>query len=259
MVTAGLIAGACSATTAPTTTPPPPPGPAGVSVFEPDSLVAAPTVVIVHGGGWIGGEPLSTEPLARGLADRGALAFNLSYAIGGAGGYPTTFDDIACGMAYARSEAKRLGGSEDIILVGHSAGAHMALVAALSPATFGPDCAWDTHWTPAAFVGLAGFYRIDIVEFIMNTFLGGRRDDIPDTWLAVDPFALLTEPPPFPVLLIHGTDDRVAPPSMSVQLHDQLAELGADVDLIEIEGASHGDVNDPEVVGDRILENWDLP
>lgn len=232
---------------------PPPPGPSGVDVYLPEVVEGAPTVVVVHGGGWVGGEPLSTAPLAAGLADRGALTFNLSYRVGDVGGYPQTFDDIACGIRYALAEADRLGAEGGFTLVGHSAGAHMALVVALSGDTFGGDCAWDGPISPDLFVGLAGFYRIDAVEFIMRSFLGGDRTTAADAWAATDLYELIVDPPEFPIRLIHGTEDRVAPLTLSTQLLDFLTGLDATVELIEIEGATHGGVNDPDTVADVVL------
>ena len=57
-----------------------------------------------HGGGWFGGSPLSTARLAEYLADNGVVVFNSTYRTS-TGGYPESFDDIACAIRDARTEA----------------------------------------------------------------------------------------------------------------------------------------------------------
>ncbi len=165
------------------------------------------------------GTPGSTASLARSLADAGAIVFNASYrtALTG-GGYPATFDDIACAVRYARSRLEELGGSGELILAGHSAGAHIAAVVALSENAFAPDCPWTGSSTPDRLVGLAGLYQIDAVAPVMEVFLGGDRSEAPEAWEAADPFAHLEAAAGMAITLVHGTEDEVVrplPPSNS--------------------------------------------
>lgn len=231
------------------------PGPRGVAIHRPDDPVGAPVVVLVHGGGWLGGEPLALDPLARGLSEAGALVFNTSYRTArGEGGFPASFDDIACAIRYARAAAAELGASESLTLAGHSAGAHLAAVVALSDeSTFGADCEWKGEARPDRFVGLAGIYQIDAVEVIMQAFLGGTRAEIPETWEAADPFVLLDRAEGMEIVLVHGTADRVVPAAASELLAGALDEIGADVTLELVPGADHADVRDPDVTVDLIL------
>jgi acetyl esterase/lipase len=58
------------------------------------------TVVIIHGGFWQAAHDLSLgRPLAADLAARGYAAWNLEYRrVGGGGGWPATFEDVAAGI-----------------------------------------------------------------------------------------------------------------------------------------------------------------
>jgi len=102
--------------------------------------------VLLHGGFWTQEwENDSMESLAVDLAERGHSSWNVEYRrIGNGGGWPGSFDDVLTAVDFAphlRSDAS------EITLLGHSAGAHMALwaasrtstpisqVIALSPAT----------------------------------------------------------------------------------------------------------------------------
>jgi acetyl esterase/lipase len=230
------------------------PGPNGVQIYLPDEPRGAPAVVLVHGGGWVAGTPASTASLAKSLAEAGAIVFNASYrtALTG-GGYPATFDDIACAVRYARFRLGELGGSGELILVGHSAGAHISAVVTLSEDAFGPDCPWQGSSTPDRFVGLAGLYEIDAVAPVMDVFLGGDRSEAPDAWQAADPFAHLDAAAGMDIMLVHGRDDSIVPPAASEQFAAALEDAGARVDLELVDGAGHMDMVSPAVTTDLIL------
>src|SRR6476620_1780926 len=57
-------------------------------------------VVVVHGGFWRHAYDLSLgRPLAADLAATGLAAWNIEYRrVGGGGGWPTTFDDVAAAV-----------------------------------------------------------------------------------------------------------------------------------------------------------------
>jgi acetyl esterase/lipase len=91
-----------------------------------------PVAVVIHGGCWtVGFATLTnTRPLASAITELGVATWNIEYRqIGDAGaGWPGTFQDVGAGIDYLRTLAKQypldLG---RVVLVGHSAGAHLAL------------------------------------------------------------------------------------------------------------------------------------
>jgi pimeloyl-ACP methyl ester carboxylesterase len=70
----------------------------------------------------------------------------------------------------------------------------------------------------------------------VRLLMGGGPDDVPERYAVADPAVLPA--PPIPVTLIHGVDDATVPVRMS-----QLFTAGR---LIEIPGADHFDVIDPQ-------------
>ena len=92
-----------------------------------------PVVVLLHGGFWhaMYGRRLMSK-LAADLAANGVAAWNLDYrGIGGGGGWPATFDDVAAGIdALAAIPGLDL---TRVTAVGHSAGGQLALWAAARP------------------------------------------------------------------------------------------------------------------------------
>lgn len=261
-----LVATACTAggamPTSPTTGPPPavtvalPPLPAatvditverglpvgpGVTadVFRPVAAGPHPLVVLLPGGNWTSADPAATEPLARDLAGRGAVVVNSSYRLTAA----SAFADVACAMELARERAAGWGADLDrLVLAGHSAGAHVAAVAAFAPVA-GP-CTWEA---PHGYVGLAGPY--DIRRFAplesVRTFFGGGPAAAADAWAAGDPYDLLAGAAGLDVALVHGRSDLVVLPVFAIEFADALREAGSEVELHLIAGANHNDLLQP--------------
>lgn len=209
--------------------------------------------VMVHGGGWVGGHPSSIAPLGRALADDGMLVFNASYTTAlTQGAFPRMFEDIACAVRYARHRAAELGASDHLLLIGHSAGAHIASAVALSADAFVGDCDWKGSSTPDQLVGLAGVYRLDSVAPIMEAMLGGDRQTVPEAWEAVDPYSHLEAASGVVVTLVHGAADDIVPTASSQDLADALTAIGVTVAVQIVDGADHVDLIDPTITADLV-------
>jgi acetyl esterase/lipase len=108
-----------------------------IDVFLPRGDGPHPVAILIHGGCWkdlpgAGREQL--RPMGRALADRGIAVWSIGYrrANEAGGGYPGTFEDAASAIDMVRKEAARL--RLDLArsaVVGHSAGGHLALWAAV--------------------------------------------------------------------------------------------------------------------------------
>ena len=86
-----------------------------------------PVVVLIHGGFWrqAYGKDLMV-PLARDAVIRGYATANVEYRrVGGAGGWPTTFEDVGAAVD-ALADADAPLDLDRLVVVGHSAGGHLA-------------------------------------------------------------------------------------------------------------------------------------
>lgn len=225
-----------------------------LDIHAPDEIGPWPVVVVVHGGGWITGERLDTGSLADGLASRGSVVYNTDYRTLSLGGvFPGMVDDVACAIQFARTTASEFTTTPDhVTVVGYSAGAHLAALAAYAPNEFGQDCPSGPSEPPDAFVGLAGPYDVSQLGGLLAPLFGGTITELPEVWAAGNPFTWLTDGPNIPALLIHGDADRVAPLAFSEELAAALTAAGKEVTLEVLPGRSHGDVTAPRVVADRI-------
>ena len=86
------------------------------------------TVVLLHGGYWLPqyGLELMT-PLARRLTELGFATWNVEYRRTGAGGgFPGTLTDVAAAVDRLQGPGLPTGLTEKVVLLGHSAGGHLA-------------------------------------------------------------------------------------------------------------------------------------
>lgn len=192
-----------------------------------------PVVIFVHGGSWATGDKRSYRWVGQGLAAQGFIAVLPNYGLMPDRRFPGFVDDAARAVAHALTQLPLWGGdSERVVLMGHSAGAHIAALVA-----------YDTRYlnayglTPnvfSGFVGLSGPYNfIFDTPLLQRTFSGApeqERDAMPIH------FATPQSPR---TLLVMGRDDRTVNPSNTHSLAARLDELGANFDTLWVSGA-HG-------------------
>ena len=225
-----------------------------IEIFGPDEIGEYPVVVMLHGGGWFGGSPASMEPLAGHLASHDIVVFNSTYRTS-AGGYPQSFDDVACDARFALATAPEFTTLRGpLTVVAHSAGAHIGSVVSLAGDLFGSDCPENDHVRIDRFVGLAGPYDPTIYASVLSGYFGTRLDEDPTPWEAGSPYSYLGENPDLRMLLIHGGDDDLVPISSSELFAEAASDAGLDVTLETLPGASHMEARSPSLVGDRIAE-----
>ncbi|QZY28849.1 alpha/beta hydrolase family protein [Nocardioides coralli] len=198
-------------------------------------------VVVVHGGFWKQAYDLSLgRPLAASLAAEGWAAWNLEYRrVGGGGGTPETFDDVAAGIDLLAE----VGGldTSTVITLGHSAGGHLATWAAARPEPVVPVTGVVAQ---AGVLDLVLAHELGLGSGAVEAFLGhppGPADR------ALDPFRQL--PLGVPVRCIHGRADADVPLELSERYVAAAAATGADAALTRVDG-------DHYVLIDPASEAW---
>jgi acetyl esterase/lipase len=222
-------------------------------VLIPDGSGPFPAVVLAHGGGWVAGSPSLMRPLAEFLTEEGYLTVNTRYALsGGQPGFPAAIDDVACAVRYAAAHPDSDG---TVVVLGHSAGAHISSVVALNGDDYAADCPIPGTGVPDRFVGLAGPYDVARLGFLMYPFFGASPTEDPEAWTAGNPLNLVTENPALESLLMYGDQDGLIAPSFTFDFADALEEAGSEVLVEGVEGAQHNDMYSPSYVGD-LIATW---
>jgi acetyl esterase/lipase len=192
--------------------------------------------VLLHGGFWRARFSLEhLEPAADDLVGRGYTVWNLEYRGVGQGPWPSTLDDVAAGIDHLAT----LDVPAPAVLVGHSAGGHLAVWAAGRPGDAAPV---------ARVISLAGVLDLDqaarerIGEDAAREFVGGGPDDFPERYAQADPSARL--PLGLPVRCVHAQADDRVPYAQSARYVAAARAAGDDAQLRTVPG-DHFTVVDP--------------
>lgn len=100
-------------------------------VFAPPGNEPCPTLIWVHGGGFIGGTKDDVRDYLRVLAGKGMTTVGVEYTLAPRGRYPGPVRELAQALTHLRQHAEELRiDPERIVLAGDSAGAHIVAQAA---------------------------------------------------------------------------------------------------------------------------------
>ncbi|MGW2632642.1 alpha/beta fold hydrolase [Streptomyces chattanoogensis] len=226
-----------------------------VDLYGPWGRAAGPPVVLLHGGFWRAAyDRRHLSPLAAELAGRGLPVALAEYRrVGAGGGAPRTFEDVAAAVDAVASMAREheaagaragdaapggAGADRGLVLVGHSAGGHLALLAAARP---GSPVTRVLAVSPVA--DLARAHALGLSGGAVAELLGGDGSDggdgtdgagFAERLAAADP---LRRPPPagIPVTILHGTDDRDVP----LDISRRYVAANPAADLRELAGVGH--------------------
>ena len=223
----------------------------GAEVLVPDEVGPFPAVVLVHGGSWIAGSPVIMRELARYFNVQGFLTVNTRYQLAGdRPGFPDAIDDVACAVRYAAAHPDSDG---SVALIGHSAGAHISAVVALTGDDYAEDCPIEGSGVPDRLVGLAGPYDVDRLGFLMLPFFGAGPNVEPEAWEAGNPQGLTDENTDLLSLIMYGENDGLVDESFAINFHAALEDSGSETLLELVEEARHNEMRDPDWVGDLIV------
>jgi acetyl esterase/lipase len=224
-------------------------------VYQPPGRSTAPLVVVVPGGGWESADRSGLGPLADALADAGLMAVTITYRTGtDEARFPVPVQDIACAVSFASTLAMEQEiNARPLVLIGHSAGAHLAAVVALAPALVRGDCPYPAA-SPDALIGLAGPYDLPAFGNVAWPLLGVTEEEDPDRWEEASALTYAAAKPELPVLLAHGDADELVPLEFSIEFADALEATGHTVRMEILPGAHHADLYDSQIAS--LIVQW---
>lgn len=200
-----------------------------------------PAVLIIHGGGWAGGDKRAAREINIGttLAQNGYVGMSINYLLANAGHpgptWPQNLHDCKTAVRWLRANAERLQIHPDRIgVIGGSAGGHLAAMVALTGPELDPPGEGSTRVQCA--VDLYGpvlwFENRDISMFRKT------RAEAPELYKQADPRTHIDQDDP-PLLILHGTADKTVPVADSEALAAAMKAAGARHHLEIIPDAPH--------------------
>lgn len=190
----------------------------------------APVIVFFYGGSWRRGDRQKYRFVGQALSSRGYLTVIPDYRLYPDVQFPAFVEDGAASIAWINENIAEA--RNGIILIGHSAGAHLAALLALDDSYLDDEGVMGN--SIRGMIGLAGPYAFEPEKFRRFAPIF-ETSDPPDLSKPVS-YARADAPP---LLLLHGSDDRIVLPLQSKLLQERMDAKNGQVKWIEIDGVGH--------------------
>jgi acetyl esterase/lipase len=225
-----------------------------LDVYRPSGDDVRPTLVYIHGGGWVGGSKETSAFYLLPFLQKGWAVVNVEYRLARVSLAPAAVEDCRCALRWVMQHAK-----EDhfdpsrMVVMGNSAGGHLALTTGMLPASAGLDreCPGPEDLKVAAIVDWYGITDVNDLLDGANlktyavTWLGSQTDR-EEIARRVSPLSYVRAGLP-PTIMIQGDADPTVPYSHSVRLQKALDQSGVPNELVTIPGGKHGRFSGPEM------------
>ncbi|HUU29285.1 MAG TPA: alpha/beta hydrolase [archaeon] len=208
--------------------------------------VNRPGVLLIHGGGWQGGNKSQWAGLARVLVSRGFVCASAGYRLAPEHRFPAAISDVRLAMDFFKSRAAEYGiNPQRIGAVGSSAGGHLvALLSTIDPEDRLGDpegqITRDTRpQAVACYNPVLDFTNEPLIWSSTLRFLGVPPEGNERTYYESSPaLRVKGEEPPF--LFLYGSRDILTPEPKSRAMISRLAGSGIPVEVAFFHGMEHG-------------------
>lgn len=219
-----------------------------LDIYRPKSDAVLPACVLVHGGGWIGGDKERFRALGFALADKGYVVANVEYRLARAAKYPAAVQDCSLAVRWVRANANRLGlDPQRMCAWGGSAGGHLAGLLASAPERFLTSKLNDVSAAVRATCIMAGPTDLTNATFVESlrrskeksnsyTWFGKLYDNAPDLYRDASPITHFTKATG-PILFLTGDLDN---PDRDIAAIEKLKFLGVPTKQTILKDAKHG-------------------
>ncbi|KKI91181.1 esterase [Bacillus sp. SA1-12] len=223
----------------------------------PKSSIPCPVVVLIHGGFWQSKYNLEeNNPIAEDLTRRGYATWNIEYRRVGeeGGGWTGTFNDVidALNHLYQLKETYPLDLS-NVIVIGHSAGGHLALWLASRTVQVESDGIFNKLVVPMQkVISLAGvtdlikmweIHEEKGIKSLVSALMGGSPNEVDERYKLTSPIELL--PMMIEQILVHGELDRHVPVELSKDYYFKAVGQNNKIKLVILPGIEHFKIIDP--------------
>lgn len=235
-----------------------------LDVYKPKASNDAPrpTLMYIHGGGWMEGVDKEWSTLTfLPFLQLGWTIVNVDYRPSSVSLAPAAVEDCLCALRWiGRNADKYAIDTAQLVLMGQSAGGHLALTTGMIPLStsgLGAPCVAEDMYangmrSPAASIrprAIINWFGItDVLDIATD---GPNQQAYAVRWLGnqLDRAALARSVSPLtyvrtglpPVITIHGTKDWVVPYDHAVRLHAALTAAAVPNRLISVPEAGHND------------------
>ena len=207
-----------------------------------------PVLLFIHGGGWIVGDKAASTIDLMPYAARKWAIVNINYRLAGVAKAPASVIDARKALEWIYENAENYYfDTNNIVVVGESAGAHLALMTGLlekNDSVCGNKFIVEKDFKVNAIINWGGSANVMYPEFKNHPWLD-PNDDFEKTAESLSPINYLSENSP-PIISIQGTNDPFIPIEASEILHKKCDDVGIKNKLVKIKGKGHGNFSAEE-------------
>ena len=213
-----------------------------LDVYMPAQAKAAPIIFMVHGGAWMigdkGAAAFVSNKIARWLP-KGYILVSSNYRMSRQPNPLDQADDIARALAFVQTKAPSWGGDPArVLLLGHSAGAHLVSLLAADPRIV--TSKGGTPWLGTIVLDSAAYDLVEIMQRKHPRIYDRAFGKDPAFWTDASPYRRLTVAPA-PMFLVCSTKRSDAcPPTQTFA--SKATELGGKITVLPVD-MKHGELN----------------
>lgn len=223
------------------------------------------TLIFMHGGGWM--SDYSKESYALMFLPFLQLGWNVAnvdYRPSSVSLAPAAVEDCLCALRWLALHAQQFNiDLKQIVLMGNSAGGHLALTTGMIPLSSsglggpcpseGLEMAATPSVKPAAIINWYGVTDVEDLNEGPNqkpyaVLWIGNQTDRESVARLVSPLTYVRSDVP-PIITVHGDRDSIVPYSHATRLHEALNDAGVRNKLITIPNGGHGDFSSEALQG----------
>jgi acetyl esterase/lipase len=215
-----------------------------------------PGLVVIHGGGWKGGDKASNRAILAQAARMGYVAISPQYRFAPDSPFPAQVHDVKAAVRWLKAHAKDYHLDPDRVgAMGFSAGGHLSLMLGVTDADDGlegdpKDGEPDTRIRAVVnYFGPTDLGASDIpdaVQNILRDLLGGAPSEKPELTKQASPLTFVTKDDP-PILTFQGTKDPLVPATQALVLGEAMTKEGIPGRVELLIGRGHGNDWGPDM------------
>jgi acetyl esterase/lipase len=200
-------------------------------------------LVLIHGGGWIGGDKsefAAAIPVLQEKLPQYAI-FNINYRLANqmTNHFPTQENDVQAALQFITNKAGEYRISKNMVLMGASAGAHLALLQAYKHTDPVVPQAVISFFGPTDMADMYNRQSNAYYKMGLQLLIGGTPTAKPAVFSQASPVHFVSRQSP-PTLLLHGGADGLVPLSQSKKLKEKLEAVGVPAELVVYPKEGHG-------------------
>jgi len=207
------------------------------------SMNTTKVMVLIHGGGWTGGDKSEFDPyitkIRQTLPDYAFFNINYRLANNTSNRFPTQENDVKAAIQFIADKLKDYNVSDNMVLLGFSAGAHLALLQGYKYSSPMKTKAVVSFYGPTDLVDMYNNPVSQYAPLLLEALLSGTPQTNINSYNQSSPTFFVNSNTP-PTLILHGGLDNLVSHTQASILQNKLQSSGVVNQYVFYPNEGHG-------------------